>query len=120
MTAEFWKRWSMEVTPQFLIWQEWHQNKRNLRCGDVALITVSSAIKGKYVMGIVEETMTGQDGRVRSCSVAYYLPGENYSIRNMGRRRIVVKRSIQRLTLLLAIDQEIALEVVGGDVKVQE
>ena len=121
VTAEFWRRWSAEVTPQFIIRQKWHQDGRNLRCGDVVLIHDSSSIKGKYVMGIIEETVTGKDGRVRSCSVAYSLPGENDSVRNTGRRRIVVKRSIQRLTLLLAKeDQESALEVVGDVVKVKE
>ena len=87
----------------------------------MVLIHDSSTIKGKYVMGIVEETVMGKDGQVRSCSVAYTLPGENDSLRNLGRRRIVVKRSIQRLTLLLAKeDQESALEVVGDVVKVKE
>ena len=87
----------------------------------MVLIHDSSTIKGKYVMGIVEETLMGKEGRVRSCSVAYTLLGENDSVRNVKRRRIVVKRSIQRLTLLLAKeDQDSELEVIGDVVKVKE
>ena len=116
VTADFWDRWATEVTPQFLLRQKWHEDGRDLKRGDVVLIHDSSAIKGRYIMGVVEEVVVGKDDRVRSCSVAYVIPSEFDSGHNYSRgRRIVVKRSIQRLTLLLPVeDQEGPLEVFGN------
>ena len=119
MTAEFWSRWAAEVTPQSILRQKWHQSGRDLKKGDLVLIHDSSLFKGKYVMGIVEDVVIGKDERVRSCSVAYVVPGSTGSGQNYSQgKQVIVKRSIQKLTLLLSVEEH-ALEVEGDVVKLK-
>ena len=118
VTTEFWDRWCQEVTPAQVIRQKWHQTGRNLACGDVVLIHDKSPIKGTYVLGIVESVNVGDDGLVRSCSVGYTIgskkdPADKYT----GGKRIVVSRSVQRLTLVLPVEEQTrSLQVVNNDV----
>ena len=70
-------------------------------------------------MAVVDSVKFSSDGLVRSCIVSYRIPNpkdspENYS----GGKLIKVSRSIQRLTLLLSVeDQDKSLIVEDGQVK---
>ena len=87
--------------------QTWHETGRNLRNGDIVLIHEKGAIKGKYLLGMVDSVNVGRDGLVRSCSVRYTVPNARDPIgKYNGGRRIVVTRSIQRLTLLLPVEEQ--------------
>ena len=117
VTSEFWERWSQEVTPEAVIRQRWHETGRNLRVGDLVLLHEKSELKGKYVLGIVEETRMSKDGLVRSCIVGYTIPYNRDPIgRYSGGRRVTVSRSIQRLTLLLPVEEQSSKLVVKDNV----
>ena len=120
VTAEFWKRWTEEVTPERVIRRTWHETGRNLSCGDIVLIHDKTPLKGKYLMGVVEEVSPGRDGLVRSCVVGYTVPNKRDVLgKYTGGRRISVRRSIQRLTLLLPVEEQLEpLQVDGDSVKV--
>ena len=47
----------------------WHETGRNLQQGDIVLIHDKSDLKGKYVLGMVEEAKISDDGLIRSCLV---------------------------------------------------
>ena len=119
VTSDFWSRWALEVTPEHVIRKKWNESGQNLQQGDVVLVHDKSPIKGKYIMGIVDSVKMGPDSRVRSCTISYMSPrnrdtGNEYR----GGRRIVITRSIQRLSLLLAVEEQNGqLEVVGDVVK---
>ena len=118
VTSEFWDRWCQEVTPAHVIRQKWHQTGRNLTCGDVVLIHDKSPVKGTYILGVVEAVNVGDDGLVRSCSVGYTVGSKKDSVEKYtGGRRIVVSRSVQRLTLVLPVEEQTrSLQVVNNDV----
>ena len=117
VTSEFWDRWSQEVTPESLIRQRWHETGRNLQVGDVVLLHEKSELKGKYVLGIVEETRISKDGLVRSCIVGYTVPYSKDPLgRYSGGRRVSVTKSIQRLTFLLPVEEQSSKLVVEDNV----
>ena len=99
--------------------QKWHETGRDLKIGDIVLIHDHTELKGKYRMGIVESVCESQDGRMRSCSVSYTIPnGKDKVSKYSGGRRIVVSRSVQRLTLLLPIEeQDCRIQVIVFEVK---
>ena len=115
VTAEFWSRWAKESTPEHVIRQKWHETGRDLKVNDVVLIHDQSAFKGKYPMGLVETVNVGRDGRVRSCTVSYTIPrSRDLSGQYTGGKRVLVTRSVQRLSLLLAVEEQCgSMEVVG-------
>ena len=107
MTAAFWDKWTQEVTPTRVIRQKWHEISQNLKYGDVVLVHDRSPIKGRYILGIVESVKMGTDGQVRSCNIGYTISNKKDAVdKYSGGRRISVSRSVQRLTLLLPIEEQ--------------
>ena len=106
VTKDFWDRWTSEVTPMKVIRQKWHQSQRNLTPGDIVVVHDTGLIKGKYKLAIVSQIKTSSDGLVRSCQVQYRIPnvkdaGTEYS----GGKLITISRSVQRLTLILPVEE---------------
>ena len=114
VTAEFWSRWCREVTPQSVIRQKWHESQRNLHVGDVVLVHDASPIKGKYLLAIVDEVKESKDGFVRSCVVRYRVPDPTAVVKARGKEKkrypmgkeVKITRSVQRLTLLLPVEEQ--------------
>ena len=121
-TSEFWSHWSQQVTPERIIRQKWHQVGRNLRIGDVVLLHDKSPIKGRYILGLVVSVNLGRDGMVRSCTVSYTVTNKKDPLgKYSGGTKVKVTRSVQRLTLLLPVEeQENTLEVSDNVVKTLE
>ena len=86
------------------------------------LLHDKSPLKGRYTLGIVESVNLGRDGLVRSCEVGYTVSNKRDPIGEYtGGKRITVTRSVQRLTLLLPIeDQQNSLEVEDNVVKLKK
>ena len=107
VTRDFWEKWTTEVTPIHVIRQKWHESRRNLAVNDIVLVHEKSPIKGKYVLAKVDSVNVSRDGLVRSCTVSYRIPNSKdpmgcYS----GGRLIKLTRSIQRLTLILPVEEQ--------------
>ena len=117
-TTVFWQKWCSEVAPRYIFRQKWHERSRNLCVGDLVMICESTQIKAKYKLGIIETVNTSADDCVRSATVKYT------NISADGRISYVrVKRSVQRLVLILAVEeQETDLQVVekNSHVRVEE
>ena len=105
VTDMFWQRWSNDVSPGLIVRQKWHQSSRNLRVGDVVMICEPSKIKSKYKMGVIETVFESNDGYVRSVVVKYVLVQKS-SAGDGKVTTIRVKRSIQRLTLILPVEEQ--------------
>ena len=119
VTTDFWSKWTSEVTPLHVVRQKWHQTRRNLQPGDLVLVHDSSVLKGKYTMAIVDSVVVSTDGLVRSCKVSYRIPNSKDKIHQYtGGKLITLSRSVQKLTLLLGVEeQNCQLVVSDGYVK---
>ena len=86
---------------------KWHTTKSNLKKGDIVLIQDSNQIRGQWELGKVSEVFPGEDGIVRKVQVAYKnpKPGKPPHMYN-GRGYITVERSVNRLVLLLPVDEK--------------
>ena len=122
ITADFWSRWSTEVTPDAIIRKKWHETGRNLRPGDVVVIHDRSTIKGDYKLGVVDSVDSSSDRLVRSCKVSYVIPNVKDPIGTYtGGKRVTVSRSIQRLSLILPVEeQQSKLVVEDNKIRSQE
>ena len=123
VTRDFWNRWVTEVTPLHVIRQKWHSTGRNLVAGDIVLVHDKTSFKGKYRIAKVTEVKVSTDGMVRSCLVVYRIPNaKDLPHQYSGGKLVTLSRSVQRLTLLLAKeDQETELEVDdNGEVRKSE
>ena len=123
VTQYFWSRWAEEVTPECVIRAKWHETGRNLKPGDIVLVHDKTPLKGKYIMAKVEEVITSKDGLVRSCQVGYKIPAEPSKVyygkdkwKNGKGKWVSISRSVQRLTLLLPVEEQGRKLTVEGDV----
>lgn len=105
VTSAFWKKWSDIVSPSLVVRQKWHQVTRNVRVGDLVLICESSVIKAKYKLGIVDAVHPSDDGQVRSATIRYVLLQTNGKGEEV-RKNITVKRSVQRLAMILPVEEQ--------------
>ena len=70
-------------------------------------------------MAIVETVKKSLDGKVRSCEVSYRIPyAKDATCEYSGGKQIKISRSVQRLTLLLPVEEQLVkLDVDDGIVK---
>ena len=89
-----------------LLRQKWHETSRNLTQGDIVLVHDANTIKGNYKLAKVISVKTSADGLVRSGIVQYRIPFEkDKKGEYTGGKLISVSRSVQKLTLILAVDE---------------
>ena len=114
ITTVFWQRWSAEVSPSLIVRQKWHVASRNLQKGDVVMIAESSKLKSKYKLGIVDEVKVSRDNIVRSAIIRYNnIQKTNNELRA---RPVCVTRSVQRLVLILPVEEQVSpLNVMVDD-----
>ena len=104
---QFWKHWVQLFAPSLVYRNKWHTPSRDVQVGDVVNVADSNSLKGDYRMAIVTEVHPGSDGRVRSATVSYkrFKAGEPAHLYG-GASFTSVKRSIQRLVLLVPVSDE--------------
>ena len=94
--------------------QKWHEKARNLRVGDLVKICEPSRWKAKYKLGVIDEVTVSTDGNVRSATVRYVLLQQNSKGEDTV-RTIRVSRSVQRLILILPVEEQDSPLVITDD-----
>ena len=115
VTTEFWKRWSSEVSPGLVVRQKWHEKSRNLCEGDLVMICEPSKLKSRYKLAVVDYVHDTRDGCVRSVTLRY--TNIRKDAKGALRSSVVrVTRSIQRLVLVLPVEEQVTkIEVQDDD-----
>ena len=105
ITNGFWKKWMRDFFPTLIIRQKWHTSRRNLQVGDIVLIQDSKLVRGKWQLGKVIKVFQGQDGKVRRVVVGYKQQEETKD-QYVGSKYTTVERSVNRLVVILAVDED--------------
>ena len=69
LANHYWKRWLKEYLPSLPQRERWHQKRRNLKIGDIVLITDDNAPRGQWTQGRVVEVFPGCDVQIRTVEV---------------------------------------------------
>lgn len=91
----FWKRWIREVFPSMVVEPKWHVEQRNLKEGDVVLMQDANAVRGEWRKAVVVKPIISKDDKVRRVMIEY----------GSGGHKVKVERAVQRLILLVPVDQ---------------
>jgi len=65
----FWSKWLSEYLPELQKRAKWFKSHKNVKVGDLVLITNENTPRGVWPMGIVQEVYPGTDGLVRSVKI---------------------------------------------------
>ena len=104
---EFWHQWTQLYAPTLLKQSKWSHEARPLRVGDVVLVADNNVLKGEYRLAVVESVHPSRDGVIRRVSVRYTVyKSVGKEVQLKGGRSIVVDRSIQRLSLIVPVDEQ--------------
>ena len=99
MIQEFWRRWSQEASRAKMLQSKWYNYPQTeLQVGDIVLIDASNRLAEGYRLGHIESVKMSCDGRIRSASATYTIPGIKKNDPNHydGQRKIItVERSTQ-------------------------
>ena len=69
MADTFWRRWLKEYIPLLQLRQKWLQPKRNIKVGDLVIVSNDSAPRGTWIKGLVTGAIPQSDGLVRTVEV---------------------------------------------------
>ena len=102
----FWKKWNSNYFPSLILRQKWHTSHRNLKIGDVVMIQDSNLVRGNWKLEKVSNVYPGADGKVRRVDVQYKNLTANEPMKQyQGKGYVTVQRPVQRLVLLIPIDE---------------
>jgi hypothetical protein len=106
ISDQFWKKWVELCAPSLVVQRKWHKSSSNLQPGDVVLVLDRNTLRGDYRLGLIQKVFPGNDGKVRNVTLTYknFKIGESCSKYN-GVKDTVVTRSVQRLALLVPVDE---------------
>jgi hypothetical protein len=65
LANQFWQRWVAEYLPNLQRRQKWTKKERNLKKGDLVLITDGNEPRGHWKKGLVTEVFEDKEGQVR-------------------------------------------------------
>ena len=91
----FWKILVRKVFPFLVLSPKWHSESRHMQVGDNILVQESNAIRGDWKRVIVVKTQISQDNEIRRVTIKY----------SLGSTKIRVQRPVQRLIVLVSVDQ---------------
>ena len=67
-----WKRWTREYLPTLVTRKKWTVNTRNLKIGDLVILSIDNSPQSHWPLGRVIDIYPGNDGIV--CSVKIKTP----------------------------------------------
>ena len=88
----FWSRWRHEYLNTLQKRTKWQSDQPNLSNGDIVLLKDRELCRNEWPVGIVDNVLPSQDGKVRKAEVAIFKNG----------KRIVYTRPVTELILLLS------------------
>ena len=104
IVTSFWARWMQVVRPAMLMERKWNTEIRNLSVDDVVLVLENDSTSNTYKLAKVTEANPDGDGRVRSVKVMYK-NHKSGTTEYLGSSGIEVKRSVQRLSLIVPVEE---------------
>lgn len=115
LKLQFWKKWYEQVFPHLIPSYKWRNQSRNVKVGDVVLVKESNPVKARYLLGLVEKVMPGEDGLVRKVVVKYKNVTCDSDLKKLKFHE--TERSVQNIVVLVPVDwnpDEVEQAVVSG------
>ena len=104
---QFWNHWTKLYAPTLIRQSKWLHGNRDIAIGDIVIVADPGVLRGSYRLGRVTQVFPSADGHVRRARVAYkrFKVGEKLH-EYKGATDIEVERSVQRLALIVPVDDE--------------
>ena len=102
----FWKKWIVDYFPSLIVRQKWHTSVRDVKKGDVVLVTISS-VRGQCKLARVTKTFPGKDGKVGEVELHYKNPRKGEPIKTYkGHGYVTVDRLVHKLAVIVPVEEQ--------------
>ena len=101
LANEFWNRWKKEFLKTLQVRQKWNRPRRDMKIGDVVIVSDENLPRCKWLLGRIAETYPDPDGHVRKVKIAM---ADKTRDEKTGRRihpTSYLERPVQKVILLL-------------------
>ena len=105
LVNQFWSRWRKEYLNSLQPRQKWTRPRRNMRPGDLVLVSEENVPRNCWRLARVEEVHTDQDGLVRKVKIVV----SDSSLNHKGERvrsKTTLERPVQMLVLLMKSEND--------------
>ena len=99
LCEQFWSRWKKEYLSSIQLRSKWHKTRRNLKVGDIVLVSTEEVGRNRWPLGRVVESIASDDGLVRKVRVR--MPAVLDKAGTRTGQPTVLERPVQKLTVLV-------------------
>ena len=102
----FWYHWTELYAPTLIHQAKWLHESRPLQKDDIVLVADSNVMKGEYRVAVVHAVHPSKDGIIRRVSIRYMIYRTlTADMKLKDGRPSIVERSVQRLALLVPVNE---------------
>ena len=69
IVSQFWKKWLKSYLPELQSRRKWLKVERNVRKGDLVLMSDQNMPRGSWPLGLISDVKEGRDGLIRSATI---------------------------------------------------
>ena len=99
LTDQFWQRWRREYLQYLQLRSKWQRKEREMRVGDVVLLTDINTPRNDWRKGVIMEVMISGDGYVRTAKLK--------TGKGVDGAESVLVRPVHKLVLLLPSEESV-------------
>ena len=100
----WWRKWISEVLPTLVPCKRWKQKARNLRSGDVVMLTYQGNFLNDYRLALVLNVFPDSDSLVRTVEIGYRRRDRRESPEAYWKKPLTKEKiGVQRLSLLIPV-----------------
>ena len=105
--AYWWSRWIEEVLPNLIPCKKWKKCHRNMRIGDIVMLTYKGNLVDDYRLARVTKSFPDSQGLICSVLISYRKKIRGEGAEEYRSKPLVSEKvGVQRLTLLYAAGEE--------------
>ena len=102
----WWKRWIRDVLPTLVPCKRWKQRSRNLKPGDIVMLTYPGNFTNDYRLAMVKNVFPDKDGLVRTVEIGFRRRDRRESSETYWNKPLTTETvGVQRLSLLVPVGQ---------------
>ena len=109
VTDRFWDLWTSLYFPTLLLRQKWHVEARNLRIGDICILSDKNALRGEWRLAKVNDVYPDEKGKVSNVQVM--VCSTNGKPNYTAKCPQLLKRHVSNLVVIVPVEENVAEEV---------
>ena len=102
---QFWSNWTKLYFPSLVVRQKWHTEHRNLKEGDVCMVSDSNLLRGEWRLARVTQVYPDRHRRVRNVELVTK-PKQGGTGQYIPTPSIMIRRHVNNVVVLVPVEEQ--------------